>query len=123
MIRTLPFFLLAGSVALTGCASMQYSASSESDGRVTVAYLAPVAGDGAMAMQRANQVATRQCARSGFAYTARDVQVTQQCVASDAAGNCAEVRVASTFQCAGGAMAEPQYLPALVSLPVGGTSR
>lgn len=109
--------LLAVSVLLASAsASASYTVAQDRDsGRVTLSQAvgqdvqAPRAGD------NANRLATRRCEQLGYALTDASVQVSRQCTASAADGQCTQWQQAQTYQCMGDAVAQP-YQP--VQAPV-----
>lgn len=120
-IPALSLVVLAG---LAGCASTaSYSTIQDRNaGKVLVSYETDELQNPPLSLKHANHIATKRCQMLGYSYTERQVHVAQQCSAADNAGACSLWQVANTYQCAGDAIAEPRFPPAVATAipPYGG---
>ena len=116
---------LVACAGLTACASTaSFSAAQDrATGQVLVMYQTGDVQSPPLSLEHSNYVATQRCKTMGYSFTERDVGVTQQCSATDTAGQCLVWEVAQTYQCAGNAVAQPASTPVAVVIPNMGASR
>ena len=115
---------LVACVGLAACASTASFTAAEdrASGQVLVMYQTGDVQSPPLSLEHSNYVATQRCKKMGYSFTERDVGVTQQCSATDTVGQCTVWKVAQTYQCAGNAVAQTQFRPAVV-IPNTGASR